>query len=352
MIPQEAARAAAHPENVARELDLTTRYLGLKLRHPIVASASPISKTLDGMRRLEDAGAAAIVMASLFEEQILQERQAFEHLLGAGADSFAEALGYFPRIDEYEVGPDTYLELIRRAKEALDVPVIASLNGVTDTGWTRHARLIEEAGADALELNIFHIPADIETPAHTVEARYVDVVRAVRAHIRIPLAVKLGPFFSSFGPMAGSLVEAGADGLVLFNRFYQPDIDLDALEVSPGLELSAPGEIRLPLLWIALLHGRLPVSLAATTGVQSAAEVVKYLLAGADVVMTTSALLRFGVDYLYTLVSGLRDWLAEHEFGTVDEIRGWMSHSRVPDPTAFERANYIRVLQAWKHPYV
>jgi dihydroorotate dehydrogenase (fumarate) len=351
MITNDAAQAATTDPAIG-DVRMETRYLGLTLRHPIVASASPISRTLDGMRRLEDAGASAVVMASLFEEQILQEKEAYAHLLGAGADSFAEALGYFPRIAEYEVGPDAYLELIRRAKEALDVPVIASLNGVTDTGWTRHARLIEQAGADALELNVFHIPADIETPSSTVEARYIDVVRAVRAHIRIPLAVKLGPFFSSFGAMATALVEAGADGLVLFNRFYQPDIDLKLLEVSPSLELSGPGEIRLPLLWIALLHGRLPVSLAATSGVQSPAEVIKYLLAGADVVMTTSALLRYGVNYLYTLISGTREWLLEQEFQSVDEIRGWMSQGRVPDPTAFERANYIRVLQSWKHPYL
>jgi dihydroorotate dehydrogenase (fumarate) len=328
--------------------DLRTNYLGLDLTHPIVASSSPLSKTLDGLRRIEDAGASAVVLFSLFEEQILMENRAFEHLLGAGAESFAEALGYFPRVNEFEVGPDAYLELIRRAKEALDIPVIASLNGVTDSGWTRYARLMQEAGADALELNIFLIPADLELSSSTVEERYLNVVRAVRASVKIPLAVKLGPYFSAFGDMAKRMAAAGANGLVLFNRFYQPDIDLAALEVSPSLELSAPAEIRLPLLWIALLRERVPVALAATTGVQTADEVVKYLLAGADVVMTTSALLRYGVDYLDTLINGLETWLELNEFESVAQIRGWMSQKRLPDAGEYERANYIRILQSWK----
>jgi dihydroorotate dehydrogenase (fumarate) len=328
--------------------DLRTNYLGLDLAHPIVASSSPLSKTLDGLRRIEDAGASAVVLFSLFEEQILMENRAFEHLLGAGAESFAEALGYFPRVNEFEVGPDAYLELIRRAKEALDIPVIASLNGVSDSGWTRYARLMQEAGADALELNIFLIPADLELSSSTVEERYLNVVRAVRASVKIPLAVKLGPYFSAFGDMARRMAAAGADGLVLFNRFYQPDIDLAALEVSPSLELSAPAEIRLPLLWIALLRERVPVALAATTGVQTADEVVKYLLAGADVVMTTSALLRYGVDYLDTLINGLETWLELNEFESVAQIRGWMSQKRLPDAGEYERANYIRILQSWK----
>jgi dihydroorotate dehydrogenase (fumarate) len=328
--------------------DLRTNYLGLDLTHPIVASSSPLSKTLDGLRRIEDAGASAVVLFSLFEEQILMENRAFEHLLGAGAESFAEALGYFPRVNEFEVGPDAYLELIRRAKEALDIPVIASLNGVSDSGWTRYARLMQEAGADALELNIFLIPADLELSSSTVEERYLNVVRAVRASVKIPLAVKLGPYFSAFGDMARRMAAAGANGLVLFNRFYQPDIDLAALEVSPSLELSAPAEIRLPLLWIALLRERVPVALAATTGVQTADEVVKYLLAGADVVMTTSALLRYGVDYLDTLINGLETWLELNEFESVAQIRGWMSQKRLPDAGEYERANYIRILQSWK----
>ena len=337
----DVARPATKP-------DLRTRYLGLDLRHPIVASASPLSQKLDGIRRLEDAGASAIVLFSLFEEQILMENRAFEHLLGSGAESFAEALGYFPKMDEFAVGPDAYLELVRRAKEAIDIPVIASLNGVSATGWTRYARLIANAGADALELNVFMIPSDLELSSEAVEERYLDVVRAVRSSIDIPLAVKLGPYFSAFGAFARRIAEAGANGLVLFNRFYQPDIDLEALEVAPSLELSSPSEIRLPLLWIALLHGRVPLSLAASTGVQSATEVVKYLLAGADVVMTTSALLRYGTDYIFTLVSGLETWLADNDFGSVTHVRGWLSHGRVPDATEYERANYIRILQSWR----
>jgi dihydroorotate dehydrogenase (fumarate) len=332
--------------------DLSTTYLGLPLRHPIVASASPISRTLDGIRRLEDAGAAAIVLFSLFEEQIRQQNEALEHLSGLGVDSFAEALSYFPAAAEYEVGPDACLELIRRAKDAVSVPIIASLNGTTATGWTRYAQMMEQAGADAIELNVFHIPADPLAESAQVEQRYIDVACAVRAAVRVPLAVKLGPYFSAFGHMAKRLVDAGANGLVLFNRFYQPDFDLDSLEVAPTLELSSAAEIRLPLLWLALLHGRFDASLAATTGVQSSAEVVKYLLAGADVVMTTSALLHFGVEYLDTLVTGLADWLDARELASVAQIRGSMSQANVPEPEQFERANYIRILQSWRHPYV
>jgi dihydroorotate dehydrogenase (fumarate) len=333
--------------------NLATTYLGLPLRHPIVASASPLSKTLDGIRRLEDAGAAAIVLFSLFEEQIRQENEALEHLSGLGVDSFAEALSYFPAVREYAVGPDDYLELIRRAKDAVNVPVIASLNGTTAAGWTRFARLMQQAGADAIELNIFHVPSDPDVNAADVEQRCVDVVAAVRSAVRIPVAVKVGPYFSAFGHTARRFVEAGASGLVLFNRFYQPDFDIEALEVAPTLELSSASEIRLPLLWIALLHGRLDgVSLAATTGVQTAVEVVKYLLAGADVVMTTSALLHYGVDYLHTLVQGLDGWLDARGFASVAQVRGSMSQRNVPDPEQFERANYIRILESWKHPFV
>jgi dihydroorotate dehydrogenase (fumarate) len=332
--------------------DLTTTYLGLPLRHPIVASASPISKSLDGMRHLEDAGAAAIVMFSLFEEQIRQENAALEHLSGLGTDSFAEALSYFPATAEYEVGPDAYLELIRKAKDAIGVPIIASLNGTTSTGWTRYAHMMQQAGADAIELNVFHIPADPMAESAQVERRYIDIVSAVRSAVSIPVAVKVGPYFSAFGHMAKRLVGAGANGLVLFNRFYQPAMDLDSLEVASTLELSSAGEIRLPLLWLALLHGRLDASLAATTGVQSPAEVVKYILAGADVVMTTSALLHFGIDHLQTLLRGLDDWLDSREFASAAQIRGSMSQANVPDPEQFERANYIRILQSWKHAYV
>jgi dihydroorotate dehydrogenase (fumarate) len=337
--------------------DLRTEYLGLDLRHPIVASASPLSRTLDGVRRLEDAGAAAVVLFSLFEEQIVQENQAFEHLTTVSAESFPEALGYFPAAAEYEVGPDAYLELVLRAREAVDIPVIASLNGTTGDGWTGYARLLHQAGAHALELNIFYVAVDAALTGREVEQRYVDVVRAVRAAVPIPVAVKLGPFFSAFGEMARRIVEAGADGLVLFNRFYQPDFDLERREVVPDLDLSSTAEIRLPLLWLAVLHGRLKAALAATTGVQSASEVVKYIMAGADVVMTTSAqlppppLLRHGAGHIDTLVTGLDAWLDAHGYDDVARLRGCMSQRNVADPSAFERANYIRILQGWRHPY-
>ena len=332
-------------------MDLRTRYLGLDLAHPIVASASPLSKSLDGIRRLEDAGAAAIVLFSLFEEQIHQENEAFDHLSEFGSESFAESLSYFPAVGQDPVGPDSYLELIRRAREAVAVPLIGSLNGMTDQGWTSFARLIAEAGAHAIELNVFSLPTDPTISARDVEQRTVDVVTEVRRTVAIPVAVKLSPFFSAPGELAVRLVAAGADGLALFNRFYQPDFDLERLEVEPSLELSQPSEIRLPLLWIALLHGRVRVSLAATTGVESATEVVKYLLAGADAVMTTSALLRHGVGHLRTLIAGLSEWLERHECDSVAQIRGSMSLRKVANPEAFERANYIRILQSYRSPY-
>jgi dihydroorotate dehydrogenase (fumarate) len=329
--------------------DLATTYLGLRLKHPIVASAGPLSRTLDGIRRLEDGGAAAIVLFSLFEEQIRAESAATEHLIGAGAESFPEALDYFPVIKDYEVGPEPYLELIRRAREATQIPIIASLNGTTPEGWLDYARQIERAGAAALELNVYHIPADLETSGRAVEELYRQVLREVKAEIGIPLAMKLNPFFSAPGEMARSLAASGADGLVLFNRFYQPDFDLETLEVAPTLALSRPEEIRLPLLWIAILHGRLDASLAASTGVQSASEVVKYLLAGADAVMTTSALLQHGPQHLAALVHGLRQWLDQRGYASVEQMKGSMSQKSVADPTAFERANYIKILESF-HP--
>ncbi len=327
-------------------MDLRTRYLGLELKHPLIASAGPLSRTLDGIRRLEDGNAAAIVLFSLFEEQIRQEQAVVEQLTAEGTESFPEALSYFPALAEYAVGSDAYLNLIRTAAEAVSVPIIGSLNGVTNAGWIDYAREIEEAGAAALELNVFHIPTDLETTGAEVEQRYLDVLAAVKLAVRIPVAIKLNPYFSAFGSMAKRLALAGADGLVLFNRFYQPDIALDSLTVAPTLELSRANEIRLPLLWLALLHGRLDVSLAATSGVEHASEVIKYLLAGADVVMTTSALLRAGPQHMADLLRGLVRWLAEHDQPSVAAIRGTMSQARVADPTAFERANYIRILQS------
>jgi dihydroorotate dehydrogenase (fumarate) len=333
-------------------MDLTTTYMGLKLKHPLVASAGPLSKTLDGIRRLNDAGAAAIVLFSLFEEQIRYENESFDFLSEAGSESFAESLSYFPAAGDYRVGPDDYLELIRRAKAAVDVPVIASLNGVTSSGWTDYAKEMVAAGADAIELNIYYIAADISLSGREVEQRYEDVVRAVRSAVPVPIAVKLSPFFSSMGEMARRLVDAGANGLVLFNRFYQPDFDLDELEVVADLELSQASEIRLPLLWIAVLSGRLDCSLAATRGVQSGMEVLKYVMAGADAVMTTSALLRHGAGHLKLMLKGMTDWMHKRGYESVAQMKGSMSQARVADPAAFERANYIKVLQSYKSPYM
>jgi dihydroorotate dehydrogenase (fumarate) len=330
--------------------DLSTTYLGLDLKHPVVASAGPLQQTLDGVKRLEDAGAAAIVMFSLFEEQIRRENAATAYMLEQGTESFPEALAYFPEVEEYEVGPEPYLDLLRRAVEATDVPVMGSLNGVTTSGWTDYARLIEQTGAAALELNVFYIPANLQLTGLEVEQRYVDILKEVRKAVSIPVAMKLSPFFSSFGDMARQLVDEGANGLVLFNRFYQPDFDLELLEVAPNLQLSTPSEIRLPLLWLAVLHGRLDASLGATRGVHSATEVVKYLLAGADVTMTTSSLLKKGPLHLGVLVQGLRDWMESKGYASVEQMKGAMSQLKVAAPEAFERANYIKVLESFTAP--
>ena len=328
-------------------MDLTTRYMGLTLRNPLVASASPLNTDIDNLRRLEDAGAAAVVLPSLFEEQIAADAARYDELTEAPAESFAEALTYFPPSAEYRVGPHAYLELVRRAHEAVAIPVIASLNGTTSEGWISYAGLLEQAGASALELNIFFIPADMNLTGAAVEARYLEIVRSVRAIVSIPLAVKLSPYFSAPGHMAQELAAAGADALVLFNRFYQPDIDLARLSVLNDLNLSRPNEIRLPLLWLAILSGRIKASLAATTGVTTVDEVVKYLLVGADVVMTTSALLRGGIGTMATLVADLEQWLTARGFPSVGAMRGIMDQRSLDDPQAFERANYIKILQEY-----
>jgi dihydroorotate dehydrogenase (fumarate) len=325
--------------------------MGLDLRHPVVASASPLTKDPDACKRLEDANAAAVVIFSLFEEQLRWEQASLEHLTEVGADSFPEALSYFPPADSYRVGPDRYLELVRRAAESVRIPIIASLNGVTSEGWIDYARQIQQAGAAALELNVYHIPSGLQESGREVEQRYLDIVKAVKAAVTIPVAIKLGPFFSAMGDMARQLDQAGADALVLFNRFYQPDFDLERRLVVPDLELSTPREIRLPLLWIAILHGRIRPSLAATTGVHSSLEVVKYLMAGADAVMTTSALLIHGIPYLAKLVQGLSEWMDARGYASVAQIKGSMSQLRVADPTAFQRANYVRILEGYRNPY-
>lgn len=330
-------------------MDLTTHYLGFKLKHPLVPSASPLSATVDRVRRLEDAGAAAIVLPSLFEEQIEGESQLLHHYLDYGTDSFAEALSYFPPKNNYYVGTETYLNLIRRSKESVDVPIIASLNGISPGGWTTYARQIEEAGADALELNIYYVATDITQSGEQVEQMYADVVQQIRQQVKIPLAVKLGPHFSSFGNVAMRLARAGADGLVLFNRFYQPDFDLENLEVTPHLVLSNSDALRLPLRWIAILYGRVPVDFALTSGVHSHEDVLKGLMAGAKVTMLASALLQNGTGRIGDLLDSLTHWMEEHEYESVAQMQGSMSQLKVADPAAFERANYVKVLQSWRH---
>jgi dihydroorotate dehydrogenase (fumarate) len=311
-----------------------------------VASASPLTLDLGNIRRIEDAGGAALVLPSLFEEQIEQEAGTLEQYTRAGPASFAEAFSYLPSTAGYRVGPHEYLETIRKAHDAVGIPVIASLNGVTGATWTDHARLAQDAGASAIELNVFFIPADPSLIAQEVEQRYVDVLRAVKSAVSIPVSMKLSPYFSALAHTVRVLGMAGADGFVLFNRFYQPDIDLGALSLRHDLRLSTPSEIRLPLLWIGVLFGQVTGSLAASTGVESSDEVIKYLLAGADVVMTTSALLRHGADHVGTLVAGLAEWQKSHDT-SLSDVRGKMSQRMLKDPVVYERANYIKILQTW-----
>ena len=329
-------------------MDLTTCYMGLELKNPLVASASPLNADLANIRRLAEAGVAAVVLPSIFEEQIEAEMRRHEVLTAIGLESSPEAQGYFHRAQE--PGPQRSLDLIRRAVDAVDIPIIGSLNGTTDEGWTDYARLIEEAGASGLELNIYFIPTDLSLTGRDVEQRYLTILRQVRDAVDIPIAVKLGPYFSSVGQFAGELAAGGADALVLFNRFYQPDIDLVELRLHDDLRLSHAEEIRLPLLWIAVLSGRIDAALAASTGVENSDEVVKYLLAGADVVMTTSALLRNGPQYVGDLLKGLESWLAAREFGSVAEIRGLLSQHSFRNRDSFGRADYVKILQGYEIP--
>lgn len=330
-------------------VDLSTTYLGLKLKHPVVPSASPLSESLDKIKRLEDAGAAAVVMYSLFEEQIVGESHLLDHYLSYGAESFAEALDYFPEMDSYNIGPHAYLDLIRRAKESVSIPIIGSLNGVSTGGWVEYARMIQEAGADALELNIYYIPTDPAMTGAEVEQMYLDVVHDVKANISIPLAVKVGPYFSSFANMAMRLAKAGADGLVIFNRFYQPDLDLERLEVVPNLTLSSAWELRTPIRWVSILYGKVPVDFAVTRGVHSYEDVLKGVMAGANVTMMASELLRNGVGRIGLIVQEVAQWLEDHEYDSLQQARGSMSQRNVAEPAAFERANYMKVLQSWKY---
>ncbi len=325
-------------------VDLSTMYLGLQLRSPVVASASPLTGDLDALRRLEQAGAGAVVLPSLFEEQIEHEQVGLHAALEHGAHSYGEALTYFPEMDDYNTGPEEYVEHLADAKRTLSIPVIASLNGVTPGGWTRYARLLQQAGADAIELNVYAVETDPYASAASVEDRTLRLVSQVRTSVSVPLAVKIGPFYTALANMAQRLADARADGLVLFNRFLQPDIDLETMTVRPRLHLSTQDELRLPLRWIAVLHGRVPVSLAATGGVREPADVVKLLLAGADVVMLASALLREGAELVRELNVGLRAWLLDRGYASVRQLQGSMSQIACGDPRAFERAQYVRAL--------
>ncbi len=329
-------------------MDLTTTYMGMTLKNPIVPSSSPLSEKLDNIRRMEDAGAGAVVMYSLFEEQITLESHRLDHYLNYGAETFAEALSYFPDMESYNVGPDEYLELIRRAKETVGIPIIGSLNGVSTGGWIDYARKIEEAGADGLELNVYYIPTDLRMTSAEVEQIYVDILRDVKKSISIPVAMKLSPYFSATANMAYRLAETGADALVLFNRFYQPDFDLENLEVVPRLVLSTPYAFRLPLRWVAILYGRVNTDLAITGGVHSVEEVLKAMMAGAKVSMMASELLQNGISRITQILQGIVQWMEEYEYESIVQMQGSMSQQNVAEPAAFERANYMKVLGSWQ----
>lgn len=327
-------------------MNLGTTYMGLTLKSPLVVSACTLSEDLHKIVQMEDAGAGAVVLPSLFEEQLRLEMAEYDAVLRNTTNVFAEAQDFFPQVDEYHKGPEEYLDHIRRAKEKVSIPVIASLNGITSEGWISYARQMEQAGADALEVNVFFIPADINVNSSAVEHRYLNIIDEIKNTVTIPVAVKLNPYFSAMGHMAKKIKDYGADGLVLFNRFYQPDFDISNLSLLHNLQYSDANEIRLPLLWIALIYGRVPVSLAASTGVQGSIEVIKYLLAGADVAMTASALYKHGIGYIKTINKELEAWMLTREFESIDAFKGLMSQQQISDPTAYERANYIKVLGA------
>ncbi len=329
-------------------MDITTTYMGLKLRSPLVASASPYWDNVDNIKRAEDAGAGAVVLYSLFEEQIRQERELVHYYMTHNTESFPEALTFFPEPPTYHAKPDEYLELIRRAREAVDIPVIASLNGTSIGSWTKFARRMQEAGASALELNIYYIPTDMDTPGTTVEQTYIDILTAVKSAVSIPVAVKLSPYFSNMANMARRLDNAGADALVLFNRFYQPDINLETLEVEPHVLLSTQQSLRLPLRWVAILYGRVRASLAATSGIHTPEDAIKVLMAGANVAMMTSALLKNGIEYLGLVERGMTAWLETNEYESVTQMRGSLSQINSPDPAAFERVQYMRALTTYR----
>ena len=333
-------------------VDLSTKYLGLTLTNPLVVAACSLTDDLENLKRMEEAGASAIVLHSLFEEQIEFEQVETHKVYERGAESFPEALTYFPELDDYRVGPESYIEHVEKAKKAVSVPVIASLNGTSTGGWLRYAKLIQDAGADALELNIYLIAADMSMSGQQVEDQYLELVSAVKGSIDIPLAVKVGPYFSSPGHMAKRLSEAGADGLVIFNRFLQPDIHLDDLKISPRLVLSTPYELLLPLRWIAILHGRVDASLALTSGIHGPDELLKAVLAGADVGMVASALYGKGIGRIGEILSGAQKWLDENDYESVEQAKGSMSQENCPEPAAFERGNYMKALTSFTGEFI
>lgn len=328
-------------------MDLTTNYMGFKLKNPLAASPSPLCQDVDNIRKMEDSGAAAVVLHSLFEEQITLESRELDRFLTQGTYSYAESLTYFPDLGDYKIGPDEYLEHIRKAKDAVGIPVMGSLNGVSTGGWIEYAKLIEDAGADALELNIYYIPTNPDMPAQQLEQMYTNLVRDIKANISIPIAVKIGPYFSSMPNMARQLDQAGADALVLFNRFYQPDLDIDNLEVVPNLVLSTPDELRLRIRWVAILFSHIKADMAVTGGVHSADDVIKSMMSGARVAMMTSALLKNGIEYIKKVHADLSSWIEKHEYESISQMQGSMSLRSVAEPAAFKRANYMKVLSSY-----
>jgi dihydroorotate dehydrogenase (fumarate) len=328
-------------------MDLTTTYMGLKLKNPLVPSASPLGRDVSTVKRMEDVGAAAVVLESLFEEQIIHEKFEMDHFLAQGTESFAEATSYFPDSDMYTFGPDEYLAHIQKCKEAVDMPVIASLNGVSNGGWTQYARRMQDAGADALELNSYYLATDLNKSPQEIENNYIEVLKAVKSAVTIPVALKLSPYFTSLSYMARKFDEVGVDALVLFNRFYQPDIDLENLEVVPNLVLSTSESRRVPLRWIAILYGKIKANMAATSGVHTAEDVLKMLMVGADVTQLCAALFQNGIEHIATLIDGINEWMEEHEYESVEQMKGSMSHKSVAEPAAYERANYMKVLKSY-----
>ncbi len=329
-------------------MNLSTKYMGLNLKNPIVPSASPLSQNVDTVKAMEDAGAAAVVVYSLFEEQIVHESGELDHYLSNHTDSYAEALSYFPEPEKFHLGPYQYLDHIAKLKKSVDIPVIGSINGVSNGGWIKYAQNIEQAGADALELNVYYIPTNPNIPGSEIEKMYIDTLKAVKSKVKIPVAIKLSPFFSSMSNMAKKLDEAGADALVLFNRFYQPDFDLEKLEVAPNLMLSTNWEMRLPLRWIAILYGNVKASMAATSGIHSHLDAIKIIMAGGDVAMMCSELLLNGVNRIEQVVEGMKLWMEENEYDSIEMMKGSMSQKSTAEPAAFERANYMKLLQSYK----